>query len=106
MDRSSGVLLIQDEDSLLGASACQSPCVCDFSVGNRELMVLAADVGACSRLDIRSGLGVRSGSPKPPLATALLDSLLAEGMIKSSVKEKDGQDPALVAIHPLWKVTS
>ena len=85
MDRSSGVLLIQDEDSLLGASACQSPCVCDFSVvsvGNRELMVLAADVGACSRLDIRSGLGVRSGSPKPPLATALLDSLLAEGMIK------------------------
>ena len=34
------------------------------------------DDGGCSRLEIRNGLGVRSGSPKPPLATALLDNLL------------------------------
>ena len=68
-------------------------------------MVPAVEVRACSRLDIRNGLGVRSGSPKPPLATALLDSSLADAMIKC-VKQKDGQDPALVAIHTLWKVTS
>ena len=82
MDRSSGVLLIQDEDSLLGASACKLPCVCDLGMGNREVMVPVLDVRAWSRLEIRNGLGVRSGSPKPPLATALLDSLLAGGMIK------------------------
>ena len=105
MDRSSGVVLIQDEESLLGASACKLPCVCDLCMGNRELMVPVVDVRACSRLDIRNGLGVRSGSPKPPLATALLDSLLAESMIKC-VKQKDGRDPALVAIHAPWKVTS
>ena len=77
-DRSSGV---QDEGSLLGASACKSACVCELCMGNRVLMVPAVEVRACPRLDIRNGLGVRSGSPKPPLATALLDSSLADDMI-------------------------
>ena len=72
-DRSSCVLLTQVEDILLGTN---SRCVCDLCVESEELTAPAVD-SPCLRLEIRSGLGVRSGSPNPPLATGLLNTSLA-----------------------------
>ena len=47
----------------------------------KEELTVAAFDPTCSRLDILNGLGVRFGSPKPPLATELLNTSLSINMM-------------------------
>lgn len=90
------MLLIRVKNLLPGASACKLRWVWDLGMESEELAVPVFDVPAWSRLDIRNGLGVISGSPNPPLATELLDSLLAVNILICVKTE-------LIDDTPLWQ---